>query len=80
MQLHHGLKAPGFNPSTWNVKTRFQSLLLNATCSATARLTLGRDEWTTVMEWKKGSSVVEPGGAVQVESTLPIACESSRKL
>jgi hypothetical protein len=42
-----------------------------------ARLTLGRDEWTTVLDFKKGSSAVEPGGAVQVESSLPIAFESS---
>jgi hypothetical protein len=33
-------KAPGFNPCTYQVKTRFQSLLSNATCTATSRLTI----------------------------------------
>jgi hypothetical protein len=34
----HSLKAPGFNPQAYEVKTRFQSLLSNSsTCAATAR-------------------------------------------
>jgi hypothetical protein len=36
IQLTHSLKAPGFNPCwAYEVKTRFQSLLSNATCTAT---------------------------------------------
>jgi hypothetical protein len=32
----HSLKAPGFNPCAYKVKNRFQSLLSNSTCTATA--------------------------------------------
>jgi hypothetical protein len=35
MQLTHGLKPPGFNHWTYQMKSRFQNLLSNATCTAT---------------------------------------------
>jgi hypothetical protein len=40
MQLTHSLKAPGFNPETYEVRNWFQNLLLNATYTATTRLCL----------------------------------------
>jgi hypothetical protein len=43
MQLTHSLKAPGFNPCAYTVKTRFQSLLSYSTCTATCR---ARGPWS----------------------------------
>jgi hypothetical protein len=61
-KLTHNLKAPGFNPWTLNVISRFQSnfALLNSTCTATAR-------GSTCVSTSKLRARSSSGGAVQAE-------------
>ena len=58
MQLTHSLKAPGFNPETYEVRNWFQNLLLNATYTATTRLCL-RLRKRRSLRRKRGGRAVE---------------------
>jgi hypothetical protein len=61
MDLTHSVKASGFNPDAYEVKTRFQSLLSNSSCTATARAQ------AAVLSLL--GSVLENGGAVQLSNS-----------